>query len=419
VLNGGALNSPQTPACAPAGTAPLDYTFNVISSSSMAITSVVNAASYSPAAKQIGRDINPVPTGNTAVAPGELISIFGRNLGPAGPLAATGSTAAVVISTAALAAKPNTSALATTLQFSVANPLGTTAVIVDFTNDPKAIAGGEALADIVAYINQQTTGTLGNVASLSNGGSYISLTSPTTGAGTAITVNDNTAAQLLKFTATTGDVTVAGADGEYPTQLDGIQVAFVYAGTTYYAPITMVYNNQINALVPFELSAAPAGNAATVKVLNGAAATSAFGVIIVDEEPGIFTLAGSGTGQGAVVNVDSITGVWTLNSSSAAALGSEIVIYATGLGSLVTPLADTDAATGPDKLSDSVQVMIGGQPAVVTYAGTAAGYIGGIVQINASVPKTVTAGKAVSLYIAGGDANTARQSQGGVTLAVK
>jgi uncharacterized protein (TIGR03437 family) len=63
--------------------------------------------------------------------------------------------------------------------------------------------------------------------------------------------------------------------------------------------------------------------------------------------------------------------------------------------------------------------MIGGQPAVVTYAGTAAGYIGGIVQINAMVPPTVTAGKAVSLYIAGGDANTARESQAGVTLAVK
>jgi uncharacterized protein (TIGR03437 family) len=233
-------------------------------------------------------------------------------------------------------------------------------------------------------------------------------------------VRDNTAAQLLKFTATTGDVTVAGADGEYPTQLDGIQVAFVYAGTTYYAPITMAYINQINALVPFELAAAAAGNAATVKVLNGAAATSAFGLIIVDEEPGIFTLAGSGTGQGAVVNVDSATGVWTLNSSSnTAARGSGIVIYATGLGSLATPLADAAAATGPDKLSDSVQVMIGGQPAVVTYAGTAAGYIGGIVQINAMVPPTVTAGKAVSLYIAGGDANTARESQGGVTLAVK
>jgi uncharacterized protein (TIGR03437 family) len=293
-------------------------------------------------------------------------------------------------------------------------------VVVDFANDPKAIAGGEALADIVAYINQQTTGTLGNVASLSNGGGYISLTSPTTGSGTSLMVRDNTAAQLLRLTAAAGDVTVTGADGAYPTQLNGIQVAFTYAGTTYYAPITMAYNNQINALVPFELSAAPAGNAATVKVLNGAAATSTFGVIIVDEDPGIFTLAGSGTGQGAVVNVDGTTGVWTLNSSSNAAVrGSVIVIYATGLGSLVTPLADADAATGPDSLADSVQVMIGGQPAAVTYWGTAAGYIGGIVQIQAAVPITVTAGKAVSLYIAGGDANTARQSQAGVTMAVK
>jgi hypothetical protein len=77
-------NPGQAPACAPLTP---DYTFHVISSSSMAVTSVVNAASYLQSAKQVTPP-DPVSTGQTSISPGEIISIFGQNLGPATPVPA-------------------------------------------------------------------------------------------------------------------------------------------------------------------------------------------------------------------------------------------------------------------------------------------------------------------------------------------
>jgi uncharacterized protein (TIGR03437 family) len=95
------------------------------------------------------------------------------------------------------------------------------------------------------------------------------------------------------------------------------------------------------------------------------------------------------------------------------------VIYATGMGTLVSPLADGVIAEASDEVSDPVQVTIGGQPSVVSYAGAAGGSVAGLIQINAIIPPTISTGTAVSLSIAGGTAATARESQAGVTVAVK
>jgi len=77
-------------------------------------------------------------------------------------------------------------------------------------------------------------------------------------------------------------------------------------------------------------------------------------------------------------------------------------------------------ATGALTVADStVRVDIAGQPAVVSYAGTCPGAVAGLVQINAIVPPTVAAGAATSITVSIGTAQTARQSQPGVTLVVK
>lgn len=60
-------------------------TFTVSDPSVPLITSIVNAASYSPTATQTGSAANPVPTsgaGSTSASPREIIAIFGQNLGP-------------------------------------------------------------------------------------------------------------------------------------------------------------------------------------------------------------------------------------------------------------------------------------------------------------------------------------------------
>jgi uncharacterized protein (TIGR03437 family) len=401
----------------------------VNSSSQVAVTSVLNAASFQQTAKQIGTDQDPVIAGQTSVAPGEIVSIFGQNLGPSTPLPATPSaTPAVVTSGAPLAATLSTTGLATTLQLTVTSSSGSTNVTVDFSSDAH-VGAAETLANVVAYINQRATaGGLGNIASISTvvASTYVTLTSPTTGSAAGIKVKDNSAGQLLGFTSGNGDVTATGASLAFPLELSNIQVAFQFTNTqtsvltSLYAPIIMVATNQVNVMVPMGVAAGIGGSGATLIVQNGANSATLNNLVLVNEDPGIFTLAGEGTGQAAVLNYDPITGSYTINSSkNTAPRGSTIVIYATGMGTLSTPMPDGVAAASADKVTDPVQVTIAGQPSVVTYAGTSPGSIGGLTQINAIVPPTASTGQAVPITIAGGSAQTARQSQAGVTLAVK
>jgi uncharacterized protein (TIGR03437 family) len=434
VTNPAPPNAPgQPPACAPTPnppSQPIDYTFTVASNSQVTVSSVLNAASYQQTTKQVGTNPDPVVAGQTSIAPGEIISIFGRNLGPATPLPATpGATPAILTSSPPLPATLNTSALLTTLQFTVTGASGSTNVTANFAADGNA-AANESLANVVAFINSvtNTAGLGSSVASLQTvpGSNYITLTSPTQGPAAGIKVTDNAAAQLLNFTAGKGDVTATGAVMGFPYQLNNIQVAFQFintqtsALTTLYAPIIMIASNQINAMVPFGVASGIGGNA-TLVVENGASSATFANLVLVNENPGIFTLSGQGTGQAAVLNYAAGSGSYTVNSSkNTAPRGSTIVIFATGLGTLQPPgLADGVAAAAADKVADPVQVTLAGQPCVVTYAGTSPGSIGGLAQINAIVPPTVATGQAVSMTIAGGSALTARQSQTGVTLAVK
>jgi uncharacterized protein (TIGR03437 family) len=429
VTNPAPPNAPnQAPACTP--TSPVDYTFYVISNSQVSVSSVLNAASYQQTALQIGTNTDPVTAGQTSIAPDEIVSIFGQNLGPTTPLPATpAASPAILNSSVPLSANLNTLALAPApLQFTVTSSSSSTPVSVNFASDPNQ-AAGESLTNIVTYINQMTTSAnLGNLASLNTvlGSTYLTITSPTSGSAAGITVTDDTASELFNFTTPGNNVTVNGADMAFPFQLDGIQVAFQFTNTqtsvltTLYAPIIMVAANQINAMVPSEVISGIGGSGATLVVRNGSNTANFSNLVLVNEDPGIFTLSGEGTGQAAVLNYNPTTGAYTINSSkNTAPQGSTIVIYATGLGILSTPLPDGVAASTADKVTDPVQVTIGGQPSVVTYAGTSPGSIGGLTQINAIVPPTAASGQAVTLTIAGGTAQTARASQTEVTLAVK
>jgi uncharacterized protein (TIGR03437 family) len=308
---------PNNPAQVPGGPA----TFTVLSSTAMAITAVTNAASYLLRSTQVGTNADSVSSGQTAASPGEIISIFGQNLGP------------LVADTV---------------------PLTTVVGVQSFP---------------------------------------ISVPDPA-------------------------------------NPVNSFQVVFTFWDTTLWppgnhnvcAPIIMLSNNQINAVVPFELSAAvgTANSSASVVVWDGAAFTNTYPVIMVAEDPGVFTLGGLGTGQGAILNYSANSGSYTINSAkSAASRGSTIVIYATGMGTLTSPLADGVIANASDVVNDPVQVTIGGQPAVVSYAGAAGGSVAGLIQINTIVPPTISTGSAVSLTVSGGTAATARRSQANVTVAVQ
>ncbi len=307
---------PNNPGQAPGGPA----TFTVLSSQAMAITAVTNAASYLLRSTQVAPP-DPVGSGQTAISPGEIVSIFGRNLGP----------------------------------------------IIPYTVPLTTIVGVQSFP---------------------------------------ITVPDpSNALNNYQIAFTFWDVTLAPPGNH-----------------TVYAPIIMLSNNQINAVVPFELSdvVGTANSSVSAVVWDGAAFTNTYPVIAVAEDPGVFTLGGLGTGQGAILNYGAASQSYTINSTkNAASRGSTIVIYATGLGILVSPLADGIIAETSDVVTDPVQVTIGGQPSVVSYAGAAGGSVAGLIQINAIIPPTVSVGTAVPVTVAGGTAATARRSQANVTVAVQ
>jgi uncharacterized protein (TIGR03437 family) len=219
-----------------------------------------------------------------------------------------------------------------------------------------------------------------------------------------------------------------GSPQAFPNILNGIQVAFFIGNSMLvYAPIIMVSNNQINAIVPVAVAAIinTTNPAVSVQVLNTnttpAAATQPFNVMVIQEDPGAFTFGGLGQGQAAVLDYDNTSQTYSINSAkNAAARGSTILIYATGMGDLAIPVGDGVVATAAAALADNtVRVDIAGQPAVVSYAGAAPGAVAGLVQINAIIPPTVSTGAAVSLTVSVGAATTSRRSQPSVTISVK
>jgi uncharacterized protein (TIGR03437 family) len=106
----------------------------------------------------------------------------------------------------------------------------------------------------------------------------------------------------------------------------------------------------------------------------------------------------------------------TVSASNAAPRGTAVIIYATG-GGLTTPTSVTGAVAPQTPLlltNAPVTVTIGGIAATVSYAGSAPGLVEGVLQINAVIPASISAGSQPILVTVGG--NT---SQNGVTIPVQ
>ena len=192
----------------------------------------------------------------------------------------------------------------------------------------------------------------------------------------------------------TGSVATAIADTQ--VLFDGVAAPMVWASA-----------GQVNAIVPFGVSA----QTTQVQVLYQGQISATFVMPVAPSAPGVFSLDGSGTGPGIMINQDG-----SVNSTdSPAPVGSVIVFYATGAGQQSPPGAD-GAVVGVDNLPVPVlpvSVQIGGQPANVLYAGGAPGIVQGVMQVNVEIPVGTPAG-AVPLVLQVGD----RTSQSGLTVTV-
>jgi uncharacterized protein (TIGR03437 family) len=174
------------------------------------------------------------------------------------------------------------------------------------------------------------------------------------------------------------------------------------------APLLSVTTTQITAIVPFEVSSK---TSTQVQVTSASLTSAAVVLPVVPAAPGIYTLTGSGTGQGAVLNQDG-----SVNSpTNPAVKGSVISIYATGGGQTNPASATGKVVSSPlPSLIGTPSATIGGQPAQVTYAGGAPGLSSSIVQVNAVVPTSSASGNVSMVINIGGVA-----SQAGVTVWVK
>jgi uncharacterized protein (TIGR03437 family) len=166
--------------------------------------------------------------------------------------------------------------------------------------------------------------------------------------------------------------------------MGGVQVKFLPNGV--FAPLTYVSAGQINAIVPYEV--AGSGNL-SIEVLYLGQSSNDWSVSLAATAPGIFTANSSGTGQAAADQVDN-NGNITVNLASAPAkAGWTIVLYMTGEG-VVSPLpADGAVTTGVAPIPVPLvapTVLVGNQPATVSFYGEAPGIVSGVMQVNVIVP---------------------------------
>jgi uncharacterized protein (TIGR03437 family) len=195
------------------------------------------------------------------------------------------------------------------------------------------------------------------------------------------------------------------------------------------APILYTSPTQVSCIVPFAAFAKVKNPVIQVNLsVTYGTKSQDLPVTVVAADPGIFTTDASGTGQGAILNINGTTGNMTVNGSTNPALkGSAIAIYITGFGTTncvdgAAPNVCNLAATEANLITGIVTPKL---PVVVTIDGISATLVGtpqapvnsvpGVLQINATVPTTVKAGNLVPVVVSVGAAS----SQLKVTMAVK
>jgi uncharacterized protein (TIGR03437 family) len=188
--------------------------------------------------------------------------------------------------------------------------------------------------------------------------------------------------------------------------LAGLQVLF--DGVP--APLLYASAGQVNAVVPFSV----AGQSVTqVQVEYLGVLSNILPLQVAATVPGIFSIAGSGQGQGAILNARD----GSVNSALNPALrGDWVSIFATGAGVTTPASVDGMLASAPLPVPNApVSVTIGGLPCVLNYQGAAPGLVSGVLQVNAQVPAGLSPGAAVPVELAIGTVT----SSAPITLAVQ
>jgi uncharacterized protein (TIGR03437 family) len=190
------------------------------------------------------------------------------------------------------------------------------------------------------------------------------------------------------------------------TQLGGTQV--VLGGRP--LPLQYAGDGQVNAVVPYDVTP---NSTQQLIVTNGPALSVPQPVVIAPAQPAVFA---NGDGSGVVFDVKpGTTAQIPVDANHPMSAGDAIVIYCAGLGPVNPPVTAGSAAPSnpPATTTNAVTVTIGGKTAQVFFSGLVGG-LAGEYQVNAYVPKGITAGDAVPLVL-----SVAGFESAPVTVAVK
>jgi uncharacterized protein (TIGR03437 family) len=186
----------------------------------------------------------------------------------------------------------------------------------------------------------------------------------------------------------------------------GVEVLF--DGTP--APLTYVSATQINCVAPYEVSGR-ARSEIQVRYRDGE--SPPFPLDTAAANPAIFTADGSGSGPAAALNEDDSDN----SPTNPAAKGSTVILFLTGEGQTSPPGVTgklTAMSDRPPQPLLPVAVLIGGQPASVTFYGEAPGVISGVMQLSVRIPLNAPPGEIPASISVGGN-----DSQSGVTISVR
>ncbi|MBL8294773.1 MAG: hypothetical protein JNN08_23205, partial [Bryobacterales bacterium] len=195
-------------------------------------------------------------------------------------------------------------------------------------------------------------------------------------------------------------------DSGHPIQCSAAGTRLLVNGIE--SPLLYVHDTQINGMVPYTLAGQ---RRVQVRVDCHGMLSDPVMIDLNDTAPVLFTLNGSGRGQGSFVNQ---TG--TPNSAdSPATRGSVLILYGAG-GGLTDMPSNEQTMIHPDihPLRSPVTAWIGGVQADVEFAGQAPNMAPGMMQVNVRIPIEVTPGSAVSVVLRIGNVF----SQPGVTAAI-
>ena len=168
-----------------------------------------------------------------------------------------------------------------------------------------------------------------------------------------------------------------------PSQLQGAVLSL--AGR----PLPLLYTTegQVSAVIPYDI---PQRTTHQLIARRGNRLSLPEPVTIAAGQPGIFTVAQNGRGQGIIYLYRTATEYYLADRDNPARVGEVLVIYCTGLGPVDPPVLAGAAATSSRTVNE-VTVTIGGRTATVAYSGLTAGFTG-LYQVNTSVPEGVLPG---------------------------